>query len=274
MSVIAVINRKGGAGKSTLATHVAGYLASLGHDVMLGDVDKQQSSRLWLNLRPDSTPKIHGWTMDERNFARPPAGVKHVVLDTPGGFQGIGLMKVALYADAILIPASTSIFDRTAAEDSIKELRSFPRIASGKCSLACVGMRIDGRTKNADILEAWSHTQGLSYLGTIKAAAAYSKCLEQGLSIFDFAPAKVESYLLEWRPITDWLNALLVCTPPEPKISRPVDAHAGIPAATPIAAQPRDTRPLPARMFESPSPGAATSAATGTNDDLPEFLRR
>ncbi|MDB5799789.1 MAG: hypothetical protein JWL63_728 [Rhodocyclales bacterium] len=223
MSVIAVVNRKGGAGKSTLATQVAGYLASLGHDVMLGDVDKQQSSRLWLSLRPASTPRIHGWTMDERNFARPPVGVKHVVLDTPGGFQGVGLMKVALYADAILIPATTSIFDRTAAEDSIKELRTFPRIASGKCALACVGMRIDGRTRNAEVLQAWAGSLDLPYLGTIKAAQAYSKCLEQGLSIFDFAAEKMESYLLEWQPVTQWLNDLLAFAPPEPKINRPVD---------------------------------------------------
>jgi chromosome partitioning protein len=273
MSVIAVVNRKGGAGKSTLATHVAGYLASLGHEVMLGDVDKQQSSRLWLNLRPDSTPKIHGWTMDERNFARPPAGVKHVVLDTPGGFQGVGLMKVALYADAILIPATTSIFDRTAAEDSIKELRTFPRVASGKCSLGCVGMRIDGRTKNAEALQTWATAQDLPYVGTIKAAAAYSKCLEQGLSIFDFAPNKVESYLLEWQPVTDWLNALLAFAPPEPKISRPVDMQSASKTASGAQAeppQPRDTRPLPARLFES----AAADEAASTPSNLPEFLRR
>ncbi|MDB5888963.1 MAG: chromosome partitioning protein [Rhodocyclales bacterium] len=223
MSVIAVINRKGGAGKSTLATHIAGFLASLGHDVMLGDVDKQQSSRMWLGLRPISTPRIHGWTMDERNFARPPVGVKHVVLDTPGGFQGVGLMKVALYADAILIPATTSIFDRTAAEDSIKELRTFPRVASGKCILACIGMRIDGRTRNAEVLQAWSESLALPYLGTIKAAQVYSKCLEQGLCIFDFAPDKMETYLSEWQPVTQWLSALLAFAPPEPKISRPVD---------------------------------------------------
>jgi chromosome partitioning protein len=272
MSVIAVVNRKGGAGKSTLATHVAGYLASLGHDVMLGDVDKQQSSRLWLSLRPATTPKIHGWTMDERNFARPPAGVKHVVLDTPGGFQGVGLMKIALYADAILIPATTSIFDRTAAEDSIKELRTFPRIANGKCSLGCIGMRIDGRTKNAEVLQAWSAALNLPYLGTIKAAAAYSKCLEQGLSIFDFAPNKVEDYLLEWKTMTAWLNALLAFAPPEPKISRPVDAQSApktpVNDSSPPASMP-DTRPLPARLFESAPSSAAPDAS-----NLPEFLRR
>jgi chromosome partitioning protein len=272
MSVIAVVNRKGGAGKSTLATHVASYIASLGHEVMLGDVDKQQSSRLWLSLRPDNTPRIQGWTMDERNFARPPGGVKHVVLDTPGGFQGIGLMKVALYADAILIPATTSIFDRAAAEDSLKELRTFPRVASGKCSLGCVGMRIDGRTKTAEALQAWAQALDLPYVGTIRAAAAYSRCLEQGLSIFDFAPNKVESLLQEWRPMTDWLNALLASAPPEPKIIRPVDGRITTqapPQAAPLQ-HPQATRPLPIRALETTSANTPGEATT----HLPEFLRR
>jgi len=46
MPVVLVANPKGGVGKSTLATHIAGYMASRGHAVMLGDIDRQQSSRL------------------------------------------------------------------------------------------------------------------------------------------------------------------------------------------------------------------------------------
>ena len=45
MPVIVVANPKGGVGKSTLATNVAGALAREGHAVMLGDIDRQQSSR-------------------------------------------------------------------------------------------------------------------------------------------------------------------------------------------------------------------------------------
>ena len=41
-----------GVGKSTLSTHIAGYFASRGLSVTLGDIDRQQSSRLWLSLRP------------------------------------------------------------------------------------------------------------------------------------------------------------------------------------------------------------------------------
>lgn len=209
MAVIAVINRKGGVGKSTVATHIASYLAAQGSDVMLGDVDKQLSSRLWLNLRPAHHPKIQGWTIDERNFARPPAGVKHVILDTPSGFQGILMMKVAMYADAILIPSSQSVFDRSSAADCLKELRTTARVASGKCTLACLGMRIDNRTHNGEELSAWANEHSLAYLGSIKAAQAYSRCMEQGLTIFDYPADKMEPYMREWAGVTHWLDGII-----------------------------------------------------------------
>ena len=59
MPVIVIANPKGGSGKSTLSTNVAGYFASQGHSVMLGDADVQQSSKLWLDLRPGDTVVIY-----------------------------------------------------------------------------------------------------------------------------------------------------------------------------------------------------------------------
>jgi len=65
MPVIVVANPKGGVGKSTLATNIAGCLAAAGHSVMLGDVDRQHSSRQWLAARPPHLPKIMGWDVAE-----------------------------------------------------------------------------------------------------------------------------------------------------------------------------------------------------------------
>ena len=63
MPIIAVINRKGGSGKSTLSTHLAAWLARSGASVMLGDVDRQQSTRAWLKRRATSLPSIVPWAM-------------------------------------------------------------------------------------------------------------------------------------------------------------------------------------------------------------------
>mgnify|MGYP003493574518 CR=1 FL=1 len=65
MPVIVVANPKGGAGKSTLATNIAGYLAAQGHAVMLGDADRQQSSRMWLGLRPAAARRIASFATSE-----------------------------------------------------------------------------------------------------------------------------------------------------------------------------------------------------------------
>ena len=88
MPVVVVANPKGGVGKSTVATHIAGYFASRGHSVMLGDADRQQSSRLWLRLRPPEARSITGWEVGEGQIAKPPKGTTHVVLDTPAGIHG------------------------------------------------------------------------------------------------------------------------------------------------------------------------------------------
>jgi len=289
MAVIAVVNRKGGSGKSTLATHIASYLAERGFEVMLGDVDRQQSSRLWLGLRPQSRPVIHGWTIDERNFARPPAGVKHVVLDTPGGFQGVGLMKVALYADAILVPSTASLFDRRAAAECVKELRSFPRVQLGKCRLASVGMRIDGRTRNAEMIDAWALEQALEHLGSIKEAQIYARCLEQGLAIFDFPRNRaIEGFLVEWQRICGWLDGVLAAqtaaaqVPSDSANPQPAPPSSVLPRPAPAAANNLATLPAPSVL---PRPSilsaalaqrraeAAAAAANANVVETPAFLR-
>ena len=88
MPVVVVANPKGGVGKSTIATNVAGYFASLGHAVMLGDADRQQSSQLWLGLRPHGARPIGTWDFGPGHIAKPPKGTTHVVLDTPAGMHG------------------------------------------------------------------------------------------------------------------------------------------------------------------------------------------
>jgi hypothetical protein len=115
MPVIAIVNRKGGSGKSTLATHIAAWCAREGLAVMLGDVDRQQSTRSWLRLRNPSLPAIAPWAVDNKNTLRVPSGISHVVLDTPGGLHGFELARVVMFADAILVPVCDSIFDRDSA---------------------------------------------------------------------------------------------------------------------------------------------------------------
>ncbi|MEP6503599.1 MAG: ParA family protein [Betaproteobacteria bacterium] len=211
MPVTAVINRKGGSGKSTLATHLAGYCASQGLRVMLGDVDQQQSSLGWLRRRAEqpaaTTAPIVGWAVESQSVVRPAAGITHVVLDTPGGLRGFELARVVLSADAILIPVCNSVFDRESAAECFAELMTLPRVASGRCKVAAVGMRLDARTSAGAQLEAWAARHDIPYLGSLRETQAYVRGVEQGLTLFDLPAAKVAADLAQWQPILAWVEA-------------------------------------------------------------------
>jgi chromosome partitioning protein len=237
MPVIAIVNRKGGSGKSTLATHLAAHFANAGVAVMLGDVDRQQSTQSWLRSRnlhrlAGSTP-IVGWAVDPKRVLRPPAGVRHVVLDTPGGLRGFDLARVAAFADVILMPVCNSLFDRESAAECYAELMALPRIASGRCKVAAIGMRLDSRTKAAEVLEAWARGLKLPFIGVLREAQAYVRCVEQGLTVFDLPAAQSQADMAQWKPIVAWLEPVLrtVRRPvlrANPLVSRPaVEASAG-----------------------------------------------
>ena len=57
MKTILIANPKGGSGKTTLSVNIAGYLANRGQRVAMLDLDRQQSSALWLATRPDDLPR-------------------------------------------------------------------------------------------------------------------------------------------------------------------------------------------------------------------------
>ncbi|HEX5371945.1 MAG TPA: ParA family protein [Aquabacterium sp.] len=204
MPVIVVANPKGGVGKSTLSSNIAGYWASQGHAVMLGDIDRQQSSRLWLSLRPESLPRIRSWDIDEDHLAKPPKGTTHMVLDTPAGLHGKRLDGVMKLADLVLIPLQASVFDIYATRDFITELHKRKR--SDQVKLAVVGNRIKDHTKATEHLQEFLDTLGIPVLSMLRDTQNYAHLAAHGLTLFDVAPAKVEKDLAQWQPIVQWLG--------------------------------------------------------------------
>ncbi|RZI86630.1 MAG: ParA family protein [Rubrivivax sp.] len=205
MPVIVVANPKGGVGKSTLSSNIAGHLAQRGRSVLLGDIDRQQSSRLWLQLRPAHLPPIQAWDVDENTFvAKPPKGVTHVVLDTPAGLHGKQLDAVMKIADKVVIPLQASVFDIYPTRDFIAALHRSRR--SDKVQLAVVGNRIKEHTKATEHLQEFLGTLNVPVLTLLRDTQNYAHLAAHGLTLFDVAPAKVEKDLEQWAPIVAWLD--------------------------------------------------------------------
>ncbi len=205
MPVFVVANPKGGVGKTTLSTNIAGYLAARGHAVMLGDVDRQSSARAWLEQRPKDLPLISSWEVAHNHIVRPPKGTTHLVLDTPAGLHGDRLNEVMKLATHVLVPLQPSIFDIRATHDFIHQLLAHKR--SARFQLATLGMRTREGTIATDQLRAYLGNAQAPLLGFLRDTQNYVHLAAHGRTLWDVAPSRFERDLEQWQPILTWLDA-------------------------------------------------------------------
>jgi chromosome partitioning protein len=177
MKVIAVLNQKGGSGKTTIATHLARALQIDGADVLLVDSDPQGSARDWAAVREDQPLTVVGIDRptierDLKNIARK----DFVVID--GAPQAADLAISAIKAaDIVLIPVQPSPYDIWAASDLVDLVKQRIEVTDGKLQAAFVVSRaIKGTRIGAEVTEALNGyglpilqariTQRVSYPGT------------------------------------------------------------------------------------------------------------
>lgn len=206
MPIVLIANPKGGVGKSTVATNLAGYFARAGHATMLGDLDKQQSALHWLKLRTATLPRIHSWEYDADNVARPPHGVTHVVLDSPAGIHGHMLKDSLQLADRVIVPLQASLFDIYATQAFLEKLaeRGVTK-DSGKCGV--LGMRVDVRTLAAEQLQRFVNGLGFPVLGVLRDTQNYVQLAAHGLTLWDVAPSRFEKDVAQWSDLLHWVEA-------------------------------------------------------------------
>ena len=155
MHVIAVLNQKGGSGKTTIATHLARALQLDGADVLLVDCDPQGSARDWAAVREDQPLTVVGIdrpTIDRdlKNVARK----DFVVID--GAPQAADLAVSAIKAaDFVLIPVQPSPYDIWATADLVELVKQRIEVTDGRLQAAFVVSRaIKGTKIGAEVAEA------------------------------------------------------------------------------------------------------------------------
>ncbi|MGV3581990.1 MAG: AAA family ATPase [Methylophilus sp.] len=198
MKHILVANSKGGSGKTTLATNLAGYLATISKKVVLADLDRQQSSTQWLNRRPANVPSIQIHNDDFKP--------EWMVTDSPAGLRDEKLAEAVKNADCIIVPIQPSAFDIGAASDFLKVLIEEKSVRKNKTFVALVGSRVNSRTNAAVGLAEFMDQTGFPVLAYLRNSQVYTTAAEQGLSIFDMRPSIVAQDVEQWSVLLDWVK--------------------------------------------------------------------
>ena len=201
MKTILIANPKGGAGKTTLSTNLAGYMAQRGENVFLWDLDRQKSALHWLSTRPQSLPRIQ-----RLDSAKQKSGEGVLVLDSPAGLHGGKLGDMIKLVDKVIVPVVPSSFDLAATRLFLDELLDEKAVRKGKAFVAIVGMRVDARTRAAEKLDAFLAPIDLPVLTHLRDTQNYVNAAFEGKSIFDLPPSVAAQDVAQWQPIAKWLD--------------------------------------------------------------------
>jgi chromosome partitioning protein len=202
MQSVLVANPKGGSGKTTLATNLAGYLASMRDLVCLWDLDRQHSAMEWLKLRPEHLPPIV--RLDERNSA--PRKADWLVLDSPAGLHGKRLGELVKQTNKVLVPIQPSVFDIAATRDFLSALAEEKAVRKQRTFVGIIGMRVDPRTRAETQLITYLREHDMPLVGWLHDTQLYANAAFMGRSIFDLPAWQSEREAAFWQPIVDWVR--------------------------------------------------------------------
>ncbi len=185
--IVAIINQKGGVGKTTLATHIATKLHLDQNKVLLVDSDPQGSARDWYELG-DSKLKVIGMDRPkslEKDLKSISHGFDWVIID---GVPQIAEMSSAAIkcADLLIIPVQPSQYDIMATIDLVEVIKARQEVTGGlPKAYFCVSRIISNTNLGKKVFNALNDL-GLPVMkSSNKQRIAYSENISQGKTAFD-----------------------------------------------------------------------------------------
>ena len=185
MKTLAILSQKGGAGKTTIALHLAVTAEQAGVSTAIVDLDPQASATGWKDSRSDETPAVvstQAVRLPHVLDAARKAGAQLAILDTAPHSENSAL-AAARMADLILIPCRPAILDIRAITTTIDLAR-----LAGKP--ACVVLNsIPSRGQLADEASLAISQMGVSVCPVrLGQRASYAHALTAGQSVQEYEP--------------------------------------------------------------------------------------
>ena len=206
MRTILITNAKGGCGKSTLATCLAAYYASEGHETTLADYDAQASSLDWLAQRPEGYPPIAGLRSFESGLRDLPRRTEYLIVDAPARSTGPELTTLLRRAQSVIVPVLPSPIDIAASGKFVAELLSTRKISEKHAKVALVANRVRESTLIFDELDQYLKKVRIPYVASLREAQNYIRSYQRGIGIHELPEYLAWPDWEQWEPLLRWLR--------------------------------------------------------------------
>ena len=202
MPVVAIVNQKGGTGKTTLAINLASVLAEKGA-VLLLDADPQASSQNWAAGEWTSPEGLAVKGMGKGNLLEQVRSVSReydwIIIDGPPGITRTSADAVRA-ADLVLIPAKPSPLDVWAASDIVEAVRARQKTSNGTPKAAFVITMAQPRTRLGRQIDAALSAMGIPVLqARTTQRVSYPNAINDGNSVVDGADQTARNEILAIR---------------------------------------------------------------------------
>ncbi len=188
--IIAVINQKGGAGKTTIALNLAAAMAETGGRVLVIDADPQQTAQDWAAVRETPPPfQVIGFAKPvlHRDLPKIAADYDHVVID--GAPRNYEVARSAiLSADFVLIPVQPSGADFWASRETVKLVQEAHAFKETQKSAFVVSRKISRSALGRDISDALAEFDMPILRAGTSQRVAYADALTAGLTVIESQP--------------------------------------------------------------------------------------
>ncbi len=201
---IAVVNPKGGCGKTTIATSMAAWLA-YGNSVALLDMDLQQSASDWLQLRLPDNPVIH----PARGKPWPPSApveTDYLIIDAPAGISGNQLEKILAISDRLLVPLLPSPIDMRTGWRFLDNLFRQRKAGGHRCQIGLVANRAKTWTLIYRELTGFIDQFKAPFVTHLRESINYIRAAETGLGVAELPYYQCRRDWQEWEPLIQWVS--------------------------------------------------------------------
>jgi len=186
MEIWSVLSQKGGAGKTTVALHLAVAALQDGKSVVVVDVDPQQSAVKWANIRESDSPKvIAAITPDLPKVLADAArrGVELVIIDTSPRADR-DCIEICRRADFVIVPARPSVMDIPAVEETMQLIETAGQRNKSVIVLNAVPANTSEGQEAAEVLASIGELLSAS----IGDRVDFRRALTGGQGVTEFAP--------------------------------------------------------------------------------------